>query len=389
MSNYSILVIDDEPDNFEVIEALLTSPEYLLHYANRGREAIADLDKFDPDVILLDVMMPDLDGIEVCKRIKAMAQWQAVPIIMVTALTETEDLARCLAAGADDFVSKPINGVELRARVYSMLRIKKQHDRLHSLSRLQRNNIHALENNLNELRLDLGVSFPNELNAPLNSILENTGILQQNFARMTGAEVDIILESINRATLNLDKLNQSFLFYLQLALPTKETNKRESCNSQQIITETILSQVNRFPLSPKLVFDVEDTKLAVIPEHLKYIIIELLDRTLRSFNPESAITVCGHVIDGAFHFCMDNQAVDSLATLDSKLSESILFNDGASSEQELGIGLKIVKKIVEIYDGLFLIVSTNSQTDLLDRRDEIAIYITLPIVTSTNRSDRE
>lgn len=112
----SILVIDDEPDNFDVIEAFLSQQDYILHYAPSGQEAIASLNLFQPDLILLDVMMPGTDGITVCKQIKAMPQWQPVPIIMVTALTGKEDLARCLQAGAEDFISKPVNAVELRAR---------------------------------------------------------------------------------------------------------------------------------------------------------------------------------------------------------------------------------------------------------------------------------
>lgn len=130
MNEPSILVVDDEPDNFDVIEALLSSQDYQLHYATNGQEAIASLELFQPDVILLDVMMPGMDGIEVCQRIKSMPQWESVPIIMVTALTSKEDLAKCLEAGADDFISKPLNSLEFRARVKSMLRIKKQYDRL-------------------------------------------------------------------------------------------------------------------------------------------------------------------------------------------------------------------------------------------------------------------
>jgi len=127
---FSILVVDDEPDNFCVIETLLSGEDYQLHYACHGQTALELLDLFQPDVILLDVMMPGIDGIEVCRRIKARPQWKAVPIIMVTALTTKGDLARCLAAGADDFISKPVSRLELNARVRSMLRIHLQYQQL-------------------------------------------------------------------------------------------------------------------------------------------------------------------------------------------------------------------------------------------------------------------
>jgi len=130
MNLASVLIIDDEADNFDVIETLLSDQDYQLHYAASGQDAIAYLDTFQPDLILLDVMMPVMDGIEVCKLIKTLPKWQEVPIIMVTALNTKEDLAKCLNAGANDFISKPLSSLEFRARVQSMLRIKEQHDRL-------------------------------------------------------------------------------------------------------------------------------------------------------------------------------------------------------------------------------------------------------------------
>ncbi|OYQ65020.1 GGDEF domain-containing response regulator [Pseudanabaena sp. SR411] len=138
MNKPSILVVDDEPDNFDVIETLLSTSDdfeqqtqsYNLHYAANGKDAISSLEIFQPDLILLDVMMPDMDGIEVCRRIKAMPQWKAVPIIVVTALTTKKDLAQCLFAGADDFISKPVNRLELTARVRSMIRIHQQYQQL-------------------------------------------------------------------------------------------------------------------------------------------------------------------------------------------------------------------------------------------------------------------
>ena len=150
MSQASILIVDDEVDNFDVVETILSNQNYQLNYADSGREAIDSLNSFQPDLILLDVMMPDMDGITVCQCIKAMPQWKPVPIIMVTALTTKEDLARCLEAGADDFISKPINGVELGARVKSMLRIKQQYDDLQALLKLREDMVNMAVHDLRD-----------------------------------------------------------------------------------------------------------------------------------------------------------------------------------------------------------------------------------------------
>lgn len=138
---YSILIIDDEESIFEVIEGLLYREGYNLSYVNSGQTALEQIDDIQPDVILLDLMMPQMDGIETCQHLKSNERWCHIPIIMVTALSSKEDLARCLNAGADDFLSKPINSIELRARVRSMLRIKLQYDALVANQRLRTLNL--------------------------------------------------------------------------------------------------------------------------------------------------------------------------------------------------------------------------------------------------------
>jgi DNA-binding response OmpR family regulator len=138
---HSILLVDDEASIFEVIEGLLYREGYQLNYVSSGREALDRIDEIEPDVILLDLMMPEMDGIETCQQIKANQRWCHIPIIMVTALSSKEDLARCLEAGADDFLAKPVNSLELRARVRSMLRIKLQYDALAATQRLRTLNL--------------------------------------------------------------------------------------------------------------------------------------------------------------------------------------------------------------------------------------------------------
>jgi len=144
----AILIIDDEPDNFDVIEAYLDQEDYQLSYVSNGQQAFDLLNSFQPDVILLDVMMPVMNGIEFCRKFKSSTQWRHIPIIIVTALTASEDLAHCLAAGADDFISKPVNRLELRARLSSMLRIKHQYDNLQDVLRMREDMVNMVVHDL-------------------------------------------------------------------------------------------------------------------------------------------------------------------------------------------------------------------------------------------------
>jgi diguanylate cyclase (GGDEF)-like protein len=120
-----ILVVDDHEDNVEVLRARLEARGYEVEGANDGQAALDTVKKWCPDLILLDVMMPDMDGLEVVRRLKADRSLPFIPVIMQTALDSTERMVAGLEAGADDYVTKPINFAELEARVRSLLRIKK------------------------------------------------------------------------------------------------------------------------------------------------------------------------------------------------------------------------------------------------------------------------
>ncbi len=119
-----VLVVDDILPNVKLLEAKLTSEYYDVITASNGQEALDLVEQDNPDLILLDVMMPGMDGFEVCTRIKQDPKKAHIPVVMVTALTDTEDKVRGLESGADDFLSKPINDTALMARVRSLVRLK-------------------------------------------------------------------------------------------------------------------------------------------------------------------------------------------------------------------------------------------------------------------------
>jgi len=125
-----ILVVDDVFANIKLLEAKLSSEYYDVISAKDGFEAIAKAKEHKPDIILLDVMMPGMDGFEVCKKLKEDFEVSHIPIVMVTALTDKSDRIKGLEAGADDFITKPINDVALFARVKSLVRIKMLMDEL-------------------------------------------------------------------------------------------------------------------------------------------------------------------------------------------------------------------------------------------------------------------
>ena len=125
-----VLVVDDILANVRLLEAKLAAEYFDVVTAMNGVDALEAVQRTKPDIVLLDVMMPGIDGIEVCRRIKSNPQTQHVPVVMVTALDQPEDRVKGLEAGADDFLTKPVNDVSLLCRVKSLVRLKMLTDEL-------------------------------------------------------------------------------------------------------------------------------------------------------------------------------------------------------------------------------------------------------------------
>ena len=191
-----ILVIEDEPANIQTLSTLLKERGYKINIATNGRQGLEVLERIRPDLILLDIMMPEIDGFETCRRIKASTAWREIPIIFLTAKTDTADIVRGFELGAVDYVAKPFNAHELLARVNTHL----------TLDYLHRENERLLLNVLpasiaNKLKQQVGIIADrfDDVSVLFADIVEFTPLS----ARLSPTE---LIESLNRVFSGFDEL---------------------------------------------------------------------------------------------------------------------------------------------------------------------------------------
>lgn len=207
-----LFIVDDNAAARETLADMVCLQGYAVQFASSGQELLDKLDIWTPDVILLDVMMPGLDGFEVCRRIKAHEKWLHIPIILVTALDGTPNLVHGISSGADEFITKPVNGAELRARVRSMLRIKQQYDALAVMLQLREDLAHMLVHDMRTplstmmLYSDILLSEPD---LPPH-ILQPLTIIEREIRRLNSFITDLLMMAKmekNKMVLNQTMVN--------------------------------------------------------------------------------------------------------------------------------------------------------------------------------------
>ncbi|MDZ7961287.1 MAG: hybrid sensor histidine kinase/response regulator [Aulosira sp. DedQUE10] len=346
----TILLVDDEPDNFEVISGILYNCDYRLGYASSGVSALERLERSQPDVILLDVMMPELDGIEVCRRIKANPNWQHIPIVMVTALNAKEDLARCLEAGADDFLSKPVSAVELRARIRSMLRIKQQYD--------------ALKASL-QMRSDMANMIVHDLRNPLTSILLSCEMLDRaNLPDKYQTRIDRIkiaeqqLRSLTESLLLIAKLESGKML---LNLETIELNRLiNSCISdmQAIAAQKMIQMISDLPEPER--------PICADALVMRRILDNLLSNAIKFSPSKSQITVQVKYLDD---LTTQIQVIDMGIGITDELKQKVFekYEIGTLMEniEQVGLGLSFCQMAIKAHGGKITVEDNQPQGSVI------------------------
>jgi len=243
--NKKILIIEDNQENIDLLVYFLSPQGYKIITAKDGAKGLELVKEVRPDIILLDIMLPKMDGYEVCEHIKSDQETKFIPIIMITALKDLKDKVRALEVGADDFITKPFENVELLARVKSLLRLKEYHDELES------KNLELAEKNESLLRMD---QFKEELiNLIVHDMKNPLFVIQGNLQMMSmSLESKLSPEFIKKYTQRIERSSEQLLRMVVNLLDISRIEEgtmvlKEDLADFNKIIEEIVQRVKEYP----------------------------------------------------------------------------------------------------------------------------------------------
>lgn len=339
-----ILCVDDEPRNLQLLEALLAPRGYALELAESGEKALAKAAESAPDLVLLDIMMPKMSGYEVLKKLREEEKFRLIPVIMITALQETEDKVKALDLGCDDFVSKPFDKGELLARIRAMLKINSLRRELAEKERTEKMEREFLSMVSHELKTPLTpingyiTLFLNEQFGPLTPEYKKAArLIQQEGKHLLGL-IDSVLDVTRIETARMGELD------------------KEPLSVRFLINDVLEVMAPQFK-------EREMTVEAALPENfptvqadavkLRRVITNLLGNAVKFTPQKGGVKITGEEVSGQVLIRVVDSGLGIAKENLEKVFEKFYQVDNTYTRTAggLGLGLTIAREIIEAHGG--------------------------------------
>lgn len=345
-----ILVIEDERVILEIITDVLEAEYFMVIGAENGRIGVEKALEFVPDLIICDILMPEIDGYTVLKLLRKNLVTETIPFIFLTAKSTKANLREGMELGADDYLTKPFTRDEL---------MKAINTRLEKQGTIQR----KTQEKLDELRSNITLSLPHELRTPLNGILGSSEFLIQEFQDLEESEVLEMIENIHIYAHRLYRLIQNFLLYADLELLSRDPNRLKlftrGCvsNPKLIIREVAIEKARSFNRLKDLDIASENTNLKISEPNFRKIVDELLDNAFKFSSFGTKVKVIGRLVNHVFAVDFIDSGKGMSVDEISNIGAYKQFNRQIYEQQGSGLGLSIAKQIAELHNGKLTIQS--------------------------------
>ncbi len=347
-----ILVIEDESDVREIVLDILEAENFAVMGADNGREGVELAKKYLPDLIICDVMMPEMDGYDVLKTLREHQNTSTVPFIFLTAKATHENLRHGMNLGADDYLTKPFSRKDLLEAISSRIQKKDAIDLI-------------TQQHLDDLRSSLTLSLPHELRTPLNGILGLSNLLMEDFEEIETVEIQSMLADIHASAQRLYRLISNFLLYADLELLAHDSERMKfwpkgSVQDPNNLIKKIADKI--LQSSPERLSDFhlelqENCEVKLPKEIFEKIVEELLNNAFKFSEEKESVTIKSKVESHQYWLEFMNQGRGMTAVQISKLGAYKQFDRGRSENQGAGLGLAIVKRLMDLHQGELTITS--------------------------------
>ncbi len=346
LENSKLLIVDDIIDNIRIIASLLKSKGILVTPATSGEQALGLSVAKKPDLILLDVQMPEMDGFEVCKKLKENPLTKNIPVIFLTARTETEDIMKGFNLGAIDYITKPINSDEVMARIKTHLELKKSKDIINE------QNINLSE--LNATKDKFFSIIAHDLKNPISNFRDLTKVLVENFGSLSDSDKVEYLTMMNKSSERLFSLLENLLEWSRSQRGLIQFSPIQL--DLNYIIDNIISLMT--PLAQKkeisLVKNINSNiNIVADVNMLNTVIRNIVSNSIKFTETNGNITVGAKNFDNYIEVFIEDSGIGISPENISKLFhiDSNISTLGTSNEKGTGIGLILCKEFIEKHNG--------------------------------------
>jgi len=345
-----ILVIEDTLNVRENICEILETEDYEVHSAENGRLGLEMAANIQPDLVLCDIMMPEMDGYETLKAMRQNIATSTVPFIFLTAKNTRQDQRLGMELGADDYIPKPFTIDELLGGV--AMRLKRSAEF-----------IEKSEKKLHELTKNMGTPITDVIKEPLKAVVGFSRMLMTEYSHMEKFEMAEFNQLIYRAGMKLNSIvGKSFLYYqlesLGLDKGKLETKKKESSRNIKSLAENMANELaiemNR---QDDIMLNFEDANLQLPAEYFLTTIREIIENAMLYSPKRTSVRVLGGRDGDHYIVTVRDEGLGMTQDQISKIGAYQKFQDDLEDKAGVGLGLANSKKIIELFDGSFLIKS--------------------------------